>query len=63
MRVAATLRGGGIGAAMIGWAMDEARRRGCGIVQLSSHADRTAAHRFYERLGFARSHAGFKLAL
>lgn len=63
VRVAAPLRGGGIGAAMMAWALDEARRRGCALAQLSSHKDRTAAHRFYERLGFVRSHAGFKLAI
>jgi hypothetical protein len=28
-------------------------------IRLSSNAARTDAHRFYERLGFSRSHAGF----
>jgi hypothetical protein len=32
-------------------------------VQLTSQKRRTDAHRFYERLGFARSHDGFKLML
>jgi hypothetical protein len=32
-------------------------------VQLTSSKRRTGAHRFYESLGFARSHEGFKLAL
>ncbi|GAA4924709.1 ribosomal protein S18 acetylase RimI-like enzyme [Actinomycetospora succinea] len=53
-------RGRGYGALLVGWAVDEARRRGCGLVQLTSDASRADAHRFYERLGFTASHAGFK---
>ncbi|MBW6420331.1 GNAT family N-acetyltransferase [Rhizobium sp. XQZ8] len=56
-------RGKGIGAQMIGYAIEEARRRDCPLVQLTSNASRTDAHRFYERLGFAKSHAGFKMKL
>lgn len=63
VRVAAAERGGGIGTAMIRWAIDEARRQGCGLVQLTSNRQRTDAARFYERLGFEPSHTGFKLAL
>jgi GNAT superfamily N-acetyltransferase len=57
------MRGRGIGAAMIGHAIVEARRLGCRKVQLTSNSARIDAHRFYERLGFAKSHAGFKLTL
>lgn len=32
-------------------------------VQLTSNAACKDAHRFYERLGFAQSHLGFKLKL
>jgi hypothetical protein len=32
-------------------------------MQLTTHASRTAAHRFYERLGFEASHVGMKLPL
>ena len=56
-------RGGGIGAKMIAHAIEVAKGRGAGIVELSSNKKRLAAHRFYERLGFARSHEGFKLVL
>jgi len=63
VRVAEPLRGGGIGAAMIEWAVEHARERGARLVQLTSDARRDAAHRFYERLGFEASHVGFKLAL
>lgn len=55
------MRGQGIGAQMIGYAIEEAKRRDCRLVQLTSNVARTDAHRFYERLGFAKSHAGFKM--
>ncbi|WP_430250152.1 N-acetyltransferase family protein [Neorhizobium sp. DAR64860/K0K1] len=55
------MRGQGIGAQMIGYAIEEAKRRDCRLVQLTSNAARTDAHRFYERMGFAKSHAGFKM--
>jgi GNAT superfamily N-acetyltransferase len=61
VQVAASQRGRGVGAWMIGWAVDESRRRGCGLVQLTSAVERVDAHRFYERLGFTASHVGFKL--
>lgn len=57
------LRGKGIGARMIEYAIEEARRRDCRTVQLTSNMARTDAHRFYERLGFAKSHFGFKMKL
>jgi GNAT superfamily N-acetyltransferase len=63
VRVAQSFRGSGLGAAMMHWAIDEARRRGCGLVQLTSDKSRTGAHRFYQRLGFVASHEGMKLAL
>ncbi|CAN7266914.1 N-acetyltransferase family protein [Neorhizobium sp. LjRoot104] len=57
------MRGQGIGARMIGHAVEEARRRDCRQVTLTSNMARTDAHRFYERLGFAKSHFGFKMKL
>lgn len=63
VRVDSSLRGQGLGARMIEWAMDEARRRGCRNVELFTHLSRVDAQRFYERLGFARSHAGMRRAL
>jgi GNAT superfamily N-acetyltransferase len=59
----ADLRGRGIGKAMIEHAIDEARLWDCSLVQLTSNVARIDAHRFYERLGFARSHHGFKIRL
>jgi len=63
VRVASHLRGGGVGEQMVRWAMDEARRRGCGAMELMTHVTRQAAQRFYDRLGFAPSHVGMKRAL
>lgn len=56
-------RGRGIGEAMMRWAIDEARRRGCFRVQLTSNKVRKRAHAFYERIGFVASHEGMKLVL
>lgn len=63
VQVAASDRGRGIGAAMVRFAVEEARAAGALFLQLTSNLARTDAHRFYERLGFARSHAGFKRRL
>lgn len=63
VRVDDALRGQGVGALMIQWAIDQARARGCSLVQLTTDKSRAAAHRFYERLGFVASHEGMKLKL
>jgi GNAT superfamily N-acetyltransferase len=63
VRVADKQRGAGLGAAMMRWAIDEARRRGCALVQLTTDKARPDAHRFYAGLGFVASHEGMKLAL
>jgi GNAT superfamily N-acetyltransferase len=59
----ADCRGKGIGAALMAHALQEAERRGCRLLQLTSNLARTDAHRFYERAGFTRTHAGFKMKL
>ncbi|MEW2246618.1 GNAT family N-acetyltransferase [Streptomyces sp. NPDC006975] len=63
VRIHADERGGGLGTRFIEWAVEESRRLGCQLVQLTSDKSRTDAHRFYERLGFEASHLGFKLSL
>ncbi|MEV7980121.1 GNAT family N-acetyltransferase [Streptomyces sp. NPDC086519] len=63
VRIHADERGSGLGTRFIEWAIDESRRQGCRLVQLTSDASRTDAHRFYERLGFTPSHVGFKLEI
>lgn len=63
VQTSAALRGQGIGAAMMAFAIEQARKAGAASVHLTSNVKRTDAHRFYSRLGFARSHAGFKMVL
>ena len=63
VRVAAEERGSGVGRAMLEWAVGECRKRGCGLVQLTSDKRRSAAHSFYEALGFEATHQGYKLSL
>ena len=63
VRVAATERGTGLGTTLIEWAVNEARARGCTVVQLTSDKSRVDAHRFYERLGFEATHEGFKMII
>jgi GNAT superfamily N-acetyltransferase len=63
VRVAASERGSGLGTELFRWAIDEARRCGCGLVQLTTDRARTDAHRFYESLGFEPTHIGYKLNL
>jgi ribosomal protein S18 acetylase RimI-like enzyme len=58
VRVARHCRSRGIGEQMVTWAVAEARARGCKVVELLTHHTRVDAQRFYERLGFARSHVG-----
>ena len=57
------MRGKGIGTAMMRFAIEQARAADVRLVQLTSHKARADAHRFYERLGFVQSHAGFKMKL
>jgi ribosomal protein S18 acetylase RimI-like enzyme len=63
VRVSRRYRSRGLGAAMIQWAIGESAARQCVLVQLTSDKSRVDAHRFYERLGFAATHEGFKMSL
>jgi len=63
VRVRSDRRGDGIGSQLTTWAIDQARSRGCALVQLTSDKSRADAHRFYARLGFVASHEGMKLIL
>lgn len=63
VRVHADERGDGLGSELIRWAIAQSRRLDCVLLQLTSDASRTDAHRFYAHLGFTASHIGFKLAL
>ncbi len=46
--------GQGIGAALMDWALAEARARDCDAVQLSVWAENFGAQRFYQRYGFSK---------
>jgi GNAT superfamily N-acetyltransferase len=63
VRIAGSERGTGIGRAMLMWAVEECKKRGCGLVQLTSDKRRPDAHRFYQALGFQATHEGYKLVL
>jgi GNAT superfamily N-acetyltransferase len=63
VRVAASHRRRGLGREMITWAVEQARGRGCALVQLTSDKRRSDAIRFYESLGFEPTHEGLKLPL
>lgn len=58
--IANSAQGQGVGAALVKFAIEQSRHKGCKIVQLVSNQVRERAHRFYERLGFEKSHFGFK---
>jgi ribosomal protein S18 acetylase RimI-like enzyme len=49
-----TMTGQGIGAALMAWALDEARALGCDAVHLSVYSENHGAQRFYARYGFAK---------
>ena len=61
VRVASHCRSRGIGEQLMQWAVTEARAKGCKLVELLTHHTRVDAQRFYERLGFARSHVGMTI--
>ncbi|MDG4792304.1 GNAT family N-acetyltransferase [Micromonospora sp. WMMD1082] len=63
VRVRSDQRGRGLGRQMMTWAIEQARQRGCGLVQLTTDKSRHDAHRFYLGLGFVASHEGMKLSL
>lgn len=63
VRVDERFRGQGIGREMMLWAIGRAKDNGCVSMQLTTNNDRIDAHRFYESLGFSRSHVGMKLKL
>jgi ribosomal protein S18 acetylase RimI-like enzyme len=63
VRVASSQRGTGLGKKMIEAVIAIARERGCAQVQLTTNKVRVDAQRFYEQLGFEKSHEGMKLKL
>ena len=61
VRVASHRRSRGIGEQLVQWAIAQARARQCRLVELLTHHTRVDAQRFYQRLGFQRSHVGMTL--
>ena len=55
MVVDEALRSRGIGAALVRAAEEVLAAQGCYMVEVTSHARRTEAHRFYEGLGYQRT--------
>ena len=53
----------GIGKAMMQFALDRCREKGCYKLMLSSNAKREDAHAFYESLGFVRHGFSFRIDL
>lgn len=63
VRIRKDRRGSGVGEALLRRAMEIARERGAGLVQLTTDTRRPEARRFYERLGFEATHHGMKRSL
>lgn len=63
VRVDSQFRGRGIGKELMLWAIERARKENCIALQLTTNAERKDAHRFYENLGFKKTHLGMKLNL
>jgi ribosomal protein S18 acetylase RimI-like enzyme len=61
VRVASHRRSRGIGEQLVQWAIAQARERQCKLVELLTHQTRVDAQRFYERLGFSKSHVGMTI--
>ena len=55
--------GSGIGSALIRSAIGHATSARCVAIELTSNKLRRKAHGFYQKMGFASSHEGFKLSL
>lgn len=63
VRVAAGVRGTGLGTAMLEWAHAHGQARGATLAQLTTDSSRDRAHAFYRRLGYEDTHLGFKRPL
>jgi len=60
VRIAADLRGHGLGRQMMADAEARARSAGCRLMQLTTDASRERARSFYDGLGYRASHVGYK---
>ena|SRR3990167_6623697 len=62
VRVHEDYRGQGMGEFLITHIIEQAKQRGCHMVQLTTNKMRTRAKQFYEKLGFKATHEGMKLS-
>lgn len=63
VRIAEAYRSQGLGEHLVQWAVEQAKEKGCRMVQLTTDKTRKDALHFYERLGFKSTHEGMKLHL
>lgn len=61
VRIRKDKRGLGIGKTMFEWAINRAKERNAHLLQLTTDKKRPKAIKFYEELGFTRSHEGMKI--
>ncbi|WP_299114785.1 GNAT family N-acetyltransferase [uncultured Winogradskyella sp.] len=61
VRIRKDKRGLGIGKTMFQWAINSAKERNAHLLQLTTDKKRPEAIKFYEDLGFIKSHEGMKL--
>lgn len=63
MVVDQSVRGSGVGKALVDRAVELARQKGCYKLSLTSNLKRADAHRFYESAGLTHTHKGFTIYL
>jgi len=61
VRIKKDQRGLGIGKKMFEWAINRAKERNAHLLQLTTDKKRPKAIKFYEDLGFKKSHEGMKI--
>jgi GNAT superfamily N-acetyltransferase len=54
-----TVRDNGIGAQLVSRLEQEAQKRGCVSIEVTTKIFRVDAQRFYEHMGFTRTHENF----
>lgn len=63
VRTDRSFRGRGIGKALVEWAINKSKEKGCHLVQLTTDKRRPEALAFYTKSGFVASHEGLKLKI
>jgi GNAT superfamily N-acetyltransferase len=63
VRVARDVRRRGTGRSLLAWAIAQANKRDCTLIELFMHRHRNEARRLYEATGFTNEHDGFRLML